>query len=208
MGTIANMTELLKIAKEIEACTKCDLHKTRDNVVPGEGHPKADIVLIGEGPGANEDRLGRPFVGQAGKVLNGLLESIGLQRKDVFITNMVKCRPPNNRDPLPSEIRACRHFLDAQLKDINPKVLVTLGRHALVNFFPGESISKARGKPRFWSSYLISPIYHPAAALHNPKLRLVLKDDFSNLINVVNSVAETEPEKEAETIQSRQLDLF
>lgn len=202
------MTELRKIAKEIEACTKCDLHKSRNNVVPGEGDPKADIVLIGEGPGANEDRLGRPFVGQAGMVLNGLLESIGLQREDVFITNMVKCRPPNNRDPLLSEIRACGHFLDAQLKDINPKVLVTLGRHALANFFPGESISKARGKPRFWSNYLIYPIYHPAAALHNPKLRLVLKDDFSNLINVVNSVAEAETEKEVETIHSRQLDLF
>jgi len=208
METITNMTGLLKLAKQIEACTRCGLHQTRNNTVPGEGDPNADIVLIGEGPGANEDRLGRPFVGQAGVVLNGLLESIGLQRKDVFITNMVKCRPPNNRDPLPVEISACRYFLDAQLKDIDPKVLVTLGRHALVNFFPGESIGKARGKPRLWNKYVIYPIYHPAAALHNPKLRLILKDDFTNLSSIVNSVAKAKPAREAATMHSRQLNLF
>ncbi len=133
-------------------------------------------MFIGEGPGFYEDRDGRPFIGQAGQLLDELLASIGLRRDDVFITNMVKCRPPNNRDPLPEEILACRTHLDKQLEMISPKVVVTLGRHSFSKFFPGEAISKARGKSRSWKGRTVFPMYHPAAALHNPKLRPVIEN--------------------------------
>ena len=202
------MSDFDDLIQQIQTCTKCTLSEERTRAVPGEGDPNADIMFIGEGPGHYEDQQGRPFVGQAGTLLNELLATIGLKREDVYITNMVKCRPPNNRDPLPDEIQACRPYLDEQLKMISPKVLVTLGRHSLTKFFPGESISKARGKPRKWKDFIVYPIYHPAAALHNPRLRPMLESDFKNLPSVIESVNQTPVEEEEETSQSQQLSLF
>ncbi len=135
-------------------------------------------MFIGEAPGYNEDKQGRPFVGAAGHFLEQLLESIGLTRQQVFITNMVKCRPPNNRDPLPEEVTACRKYLDQQLGLLKPKVVVTLGRHSLTKFLPGESIGRAHGKPRRHGSFILYPMYHPAAALHQQSLRSVIEEDF------------------------------
>lgn len=149
--------------------------------MPGEGAPTADIMFVGEGPGYNEDRQGRPFVGAAGQFLNELLASIGLQREDVFITNMVKCRPPNNRDPFPAELEACAHYLDEQIAEIQPKIIVPLGRHALSRWFPNESIGKVRAKPKTMGGITVFPLYHPAAALHNGGLRATIEADFSKL---------------------------
>ena len=189
-------------------CTACTLAEKRTNAVPGEGSPTADLMFIGEGPGFYEDRDGRPFVGPAGKFLEELLASIGLTREDVYITNMVKCRPPNNRDPLPGEIEACRPYLDEQMETLAPKVIVTLGRYSFAKFFPGESISRARGKPRTWMNMMLYPSYHPAAALHNPGLRSTIMDDFSRLPSLVDSVAAETAAPVVEPDETRQLSLF
>jgi len=138
-------------------------------------------LFIGEAPGYNEDKQGRPFIGQAGQFLDELLESIGLARSSVFITNVVKCRPPNNRDPLPDEIGACDHFLQGQIAAIGPKMIVTLGRHSMGKFFPGESISRIHGQDRRRDGIVYVPMYHPAAALHQPTLRKVIEEDFRKL---------------------------
>ena len=177
--------------------------------MPGDGALDADIVFIGEGPGFHEDRQGLPFVGQAGNLLNEMLASIGLSRSDVYITNMVKCRPPNNRDPFPAELRSCTPYLDAQIELIQPKVIVTLGRYSFAKFFPNESISRARGRPRSWQDIVIYPMYHPAAALHNPGLRPALVRDFSALPKLIRDVAERQatgemPEQES----AKQLSMF
>ena len=137
-----------EIAAEVAACTLCPLHKQRTRAVPGEGHPDTEVVFVGEGPGYNEDREGRPFVGQAGGLLNELLKQIGWRREEVFITNVVKCRPPGNRDPEPSEIAACAPYLKRQLEVLDPAVVVTLGRHSLQTFMPGARISAAHGTTR------------------------------------------------------------
>ena len=200
------MSEFDDLVQEIKTCTLCRLSETRTNAVPGEGSRTADIVFVGEGPGYYEDRDGRPFIGPAGKFLDELLASIGLRREDVYIANMIKCRPPNNRDPLPGEIDACKPYLDRQFEMISPKVLVTLGRFSFARFFPGESISKARGKPRRRDGLVVYPMYHPAAALHNPKLRDVIENDFKNLPSLIESAVQ-EPEEEQAT-QSQQLSLF
>jgi DNA polymerase len=194
------------LVDEITSCTLCGLSENRTNAVPGEGSLNADIVFIGEGPGFYEDRDGRPFVGPSGKFLDELLASIGLRRQDVYITNMVKCRPPNNRDPLPGEIRACQPYLDRQLDLISPKVVVTLGRYSFAKLFPGEAISKARGKPRRWKDLTVFPIYHPAAALHNPALRPVIESDFVRLLSLVKDAVQ-EPDRE-EAPPTKQLSLF
>ena len=197
---------------EIRSCTLCSLSEKRTNAVPGEGSLNADILFIGEGPGFYEDRDGRPFIGPSGKFLDELLTSIGLRRQDVYITNMVKCRPPDNRDPLPGEIRACQPYLDKQIELISPKVLVTLGRYSFAKLFPGEAISKARGKPRKWRDIMVFPMYHPAAALHNPALRPVILSDFARLPSLIEDVIrapaaapEPEPEKVPAT---KQLSMF
>lgn len=200
------MSSFDDLVQRINVCTLCDLSIKRTRAVPGEGSRSAEAMFIGEGPGFYEDRDGRPFVGPAGQLLNELLASIGLKREQVYITNMVKCRPPNNRDPLPGEIQACQPYLDRQLEMISPKVVVTLGRYSFAKFFPGESISKARGKPRRWRSLVVYPMYHPAAALHNPKLRPVLESDFQRLPSLIQGVR-PEPEKR-ETGQAQQLSLF
>ena len=195
------------LVEEIRSCTLCE---KRTNAVPGEGSRTADIMFIGEGPGFNEDRDGRPFVGPAGQLLDQLLASIGLSREEVYITNMVKCRPPNNRDPLPSEIQACQPYLDRQLEMVSPKVLVTLGRYSFAKLFPNETISKARGKPRRWKDIMVFPMYHPAAALHNPALRPVIEDDFKSLPSLIKDAVQpevTEPESEPAT-ETKQLSMF
>ena len=170
-----------QVAREVAGCTACALSQTRDKTVPGEGSPQAEILFIGEAPGFNEDKHGRPFIGQAGQFLGQLLASIGLERSSVFIANVVKCRPPNNRDPLPDEIGACDHFLQAQIEIIRPKVIVTLGRFSMAKFFPGESISRIHGQERRLDGRLYVPMYHPAAALHQPALKRVIEDDFRKL---------------------------
>jgi uracil-DNA glycosylase len=159
------------IAAEVRACTACRLHAGRTNAVPGEGDPMTEVVLVGEGPGVNEDRLGRPFVGRAGDLLVRLLGSIGWQRGDVFITNVVKCRPPDNRDPEPDEVAACAPYLRRQLAVLDPALVVTLGRHSMGRFMPGTTISRAHGSvadvdpATGAASARVFAMYHPAAAL-------------------------------------------
>ena len=175
------MNSLEEIAQLVSGCTQCDLHLGRTNAVPGEGAHDAEVMFIGEGPGVQEDRQGRPFVGPAGRFLEELLASIGLTRRQVYIANMVKCRPPQNRDPLPAEIGACSVYLNRQIELINPALIVTLGRFSLARFFPGESISRARGKVREKDGRRIYPIMHPAAALYRQEMRGSIEEDFQRI---------------------------
>ena len=181
------------LVEEIRGCTLCPLSEGRTNAVPGEGDPHADIMFIGEAPGFHEDRQGRPFVGASGGVLDDMLAAIGLNRSDVFICNMIKCRPPDNRDPQPSEMDACRPYLDRQIDLIDPVVIVTLGRHSFGKFFPGEKIGQSRGRARRWTDgrggkdRTVFPVYHPAAILHNPRLRTALEEDFRKLPDLIRS---------------------
>jgi DNA polymerase len=183
-GTARQSAEevLAQVAAEVRVCTKCDLYKGTKNGVPGEGNPHAEVMLIGEGPGGREDQLGRPFVGPAGQFLNELLASVGLDRSSVFITNVVKHRPPGNRDPLPEEISACAGYLDRQIVAINPKVIVTLGRYSMARFFPGARISAIHGQPKKIGGRIVVPMYHPAAALHQQQYRQTIIDDFKRAI--------------------------
>ena len=184
-----------EIAAEIRVCTRCELHRTRTNSVPGEGPADARIMLIGEAPGWNEDQQGRPFIGAAGKVLEELLAAAGLKRSDVFITNVVKSRPPGNRDPLPDEIAACAPFLQRQIDTIDPDVIVTLGRFSMAKWFPGERISRIHGQPKNDGKRLIVPMYHPAAALHQQALKATILEDFAKLPRIL---AEAEAAREAQ----------
>jgi DNA polymerase len=175
----ARTRELDLIAEEIRACTRCPLAETRTRAVPGEGPLDAEIMFIGEGPGFHEDRQGRPFVGAAGRFLEELLASIGMRRDDVFITNVVKCRPPENRDPAPGEIEACvPYYLDRQIALIDLRLIVTLGRFSMAKFFPGKSISKIHGQPKEEGGRIIFPMLHPAAALHRRELRETIEQDM------------------------------
>lgn len=182
------MDNLGEIAQLVRNCTDCPLHQGRTNAVPGEGNPNAAIMFIGEGPGYQEDRQGRPFVGPAGQFLEDLLASIGLSREQVYIANMVKCRPPQNRDPQPSEILACRKYLDRQIELIDPDLIVTLGRFSLARFFPGETISRAHGKLRQKDGRYVYPVMHPAAGLHRQELRSVITQDFKAIPEVLESL--------------------
>ena len=170
------------------SCHACGLAQQRTQVVPGEGADSAEVVFIGEAPGYNEDRLGRPFVGPAGAFLDELLALVGMSRHDVYIANVVKCRPPANRDPLPGEILACKPWLDRQIEMIGPKVVVTLGRFSLARFVPNESISKVHGKPRQVGDLICFPMYHPAAALHQGSLRRTLEEDMQRLPAVLKEL--------------------
>lgn len=172
---------LTHIAEMTAGCTRCDLQYSRRLAVPGEGPVNARILLIGEGPGFHENVQGRPFVGQAGKLLDELLESAGLSRADVFITNVVKCRPPGNRDPLPAEVAACSEYLDCQIEAINPQIIITLGRYSMGKYLPNAKISAVHGQSIWVRGRLIVPMYHPAAALHMPSLRPELERDFARL---------------------------
>jgi uracil-DNA glycosylase family 4 len=169
---------LEEIAAEVKVCTACDLYKGTKNAVPGAGNPHAEVMLIGEAPGFNEDRQGLPFVGAAGQFLDELLGEVGLRRSDVFIANVVKHRPPDNRDPLPEEIKACSGYLTRQIAAINPKVIVTLGRYSMARFFDDARISKIHGQIKLVDGRVIVAMYHPAAALHQQTLRQTLIDDF------------------------------
>jgi DNA polymerase len=175
------------IASEVRVCTSCRLHETRTRSVPGEGNPDTEVVFVGEGPGFNEDREGRPFVGRAGALLVKLLASIGWRREDVFITNVVKCRPPENRDPLPDEIAACAPFLERQLRALDPAVVVTLGRYSMGRFMPGARISSAHGTVRQIdpatgaSNALAFAMYHPAAALRSTSVE---RDSYEDIASV------------------------
>jgi len=199
--------ELEQVAREIDGCVACALARTRHKTVPGYGSPNADIMFIGEAPGYHEDRQGKPFVGPAGQFLDELLASIGLKRQDVFIGNVVKCRPPNNRDPQPDEISACDHFLRRQIDAIRPKIIVTLGRYSMAKFFPGETISRIHGRPRKQGGVIYFPLYHPAAALHQPALRKTIEEDFKKLPELIASLEESMPE-EPPTEAAKQLPLF
>ncbi|MCD6575701.1 MAG: uracil-DNA glycosylase [Nanoarchaeota archaeon] len=186
--------EFEEVRKQAESCMKCDLWKTRTNVVFGEGPANAEIMLIGEAPGFYEDKQGKPFVGRAGKFLDELLKAANLRREEVYITNIVKCRPPNNRDPTDEEVKACYPYLDFQINYIKPKVIITLGRHASRVIFERynltfEGISKEHGKPREVSNLFgklkIIPMYHPAAAIYNQSLKSVLIEDFKKALKNV-----------------------
>jgi uracil-DNA glycosylase len=174
--------DLEVIAQEVRSCTKCRLHETAKHGVPGEGNSRADVMLVGEGPGYHEDVQGRPFVGPAGQLLNELLARAGLKREDVFITNVVKHRPPGNRDPMPDEKEACGEYLDRQIALIKPKLIVTLGRHSMASFFgPNAKISQVHGTTKPWRDIMAYACFHPAAALHQPRFREALEQDFANL---------------------------
>ena len=194
------MDSLAQIDREVSNCTDCPLHQNRSRAVPGEGPENAEIMLIGEAPGFNEDKQGRPFVGAAGQFLEKLLASANLSRDDVYITNTVKCRPLNNRDPLPVEMAACRKYLDRQIAAIAPKVIVTLGRHSLTSFLPKETITKARGRPRIVNGTTLFPMYHPAAALHQQRLREVIEADIKKLPTLLKEILPVEKEREGEQL--------
>ncbi len=200
-------TELASLAKEISACTQCLLAQTRTKAVPGDGPERAAIMFIGEGPGFHEDQQGRPFVGAAGQFLTELLQSIGLRREDVYITNVVKCRPPGNRDPQPEEIEACRAYLDRQIAAIKPKVIVTLGRFSMARAFPNEKISNVHGKPRKIDGIVYVPMFHPAAALHQPALRKTVEEDFAQLSKILADLERVQ-EVDAPDDGPQQLSLF
>lgn len=200
------MSELEQIAAEVSACTRCILSKSRVKAVPGEGPAHADIMFIGEGPGFHENQQGRPFVGAAGQFLEELLGSIGLKREQVFICNVVKCRPPGNRDPLPEEIEACKPYLDRQIAAIGPKVIVTLGRFSMARAFPNEKISRIHGQPRKVDGIVYMPMYHPAAALHQPSLRKTVEEDFKKLPALLKEIDQLQDEEPPE--QAQQLSLF
>jgi DNA polymerase len=172
---------LTQIAQEVSVCTRCELHRTRKNAVPGEGPANAEIMLIGEGPGFHENEQGRPFVGAAGNFLEELLAQAGLKRSDVWIGNVVKCRPPGNRDPQPEELSACDEYLEKQIKAINPKIIITLGRFSMNKFMPNAKISSVHGQMRKIGNRFVIPMYHPAAALHQPKWRPQIMADFAKL---------------------------
>jgi uracil-DNA glycosylase family 4 len=184
------VSELESLAAEISRCTRCLLHRGRTKAVPGVGPSNAEIIFIGEAPGFHEDQQGLPFVGAAGNFLDELLESIGLKREEVFIANVIKCRPPGNRDPLPEEIEACRPHLDRQIELIQPKLVVTLGRFSMARAFPKARISRIHGQPRKIGGVIYYPMYHPAAALHQPSLRRTVEEDMRRIPELIEQAAQ------------------
>ena len=200
--------KLKAIAQEIEVCTDCKLHASRKKSVPGEGPADSDLMFIGEGPGFHENEQGKPFVGAAGRFLEDLLASIDLKREDVFIGNVVKCRPPGNRDPQPEEIEACGKYLEHQIEAIDPKVIVTLGRFSMARYFPDTRISKIHGQAKEIEGRLIVPMYHPAAALHQPSLRKVIEADFSMLPALIGKEASASQPDQPTPVDPEQLELF
>lgn len=201
-----------QVATEVAVCTKCELHHSRKRSVPGEGPVNAEILFVGEGPGFHENEQGRPFVGAAGKFLEDLLASIGLTRSEVFITNIVKCRPPANREPRPEEVSTCTsQYLERQIQAINPKVMVTLGRHSMERYLQKVKISDVHGQAFQLKGRLIVPMYHPAAALHQGSLRPVLERDFARLPELISGSGEA-PDFRSDEFESdpdpKQLNLF
>jgi len=197
---------LSAIADEVRGCTRCPLHKGRTLTVPGEGSPLTDVLLVGEGPGAREDATGRPFVGPAGQLLDELLRSVGWAREQVFIANVVKCRPPANRDPEPDEIAACRPYLDRQEEALDPAVIVTLGRHSLRRYLPDARIGEVHGRLRRSGSRFVYPMYHPAAALHQASLRETLFTDIRGLPAALLAAREAIEAERAEPVETAPAD--
>jgi len=179
-----------EVATLVRSCGRCELCRGRTNAVPGHGNLTTEIMLIGEAPGQNEDKQGLPFIGASGQFLNHLLASIELSRDDVFITNIVKCRPPGNRDPLPDEIAACGSYLDTQIDAIDPLMIVTLGRFSMSKWFPNERISRIHGQARTFGQRVVVPMYHPAAALHQASLRSTIEADFERLPRILAQARE------------------
>ena len=194
------MTALNELNKEIALCQQCEIAKYRNRVVPGEGAEAADIMFIGEAPGWHEDQQGRPFVGPAGKFLDELLASIGLKRAQVYIANVIKCRPQGNRDPLPMEVQNCRLWLERQIEIINPRMIVTLGRYSMAMFFPGKSISKIHGTAQKRDDVLYYAMYHPAAALHQGSLRQAIEEDMLKIPTLLNQSETIKEEKPPEQL--------
>lgn len=208
-----NSKEILaQVAQEVSVCTRCILHHSRKNAVPGEGPANAKIMFIGEGPGFHENEQGRPFVGAAGKFLEELLGKIGMKRSDVYITNVVKCRPPANRDPMSEELEACNEYLERQIQAINPRVIVTLGRFSMARFLSNAKISDVHGQAMRVHGRLIVPMYHPAAALHQGSLKPVIERDFALLPELIARAADApeveEPKPPEDRTQPKQLSLF
>ena len=202
---------LQEVAQEVSVCEKCKLHYSRKKGVPGEGPSDAEIVFIGEGPGFHENMQGRPFVGAAGEFLEELLGTIGRPREDVVLTNVVQCTPQGNHDPKPEERDACSSYLDRQLKAINPKVIVTLGRFSMARYISNAKISEIHGQPIKVHGTLVVPFYHPAAALHRPSLRSVVEEDFARLPELIENVEQVpvfEGEEPDNDDQAEQLSLF
>jgi uracil-DNA glycosylase family 4 len=204
---------LEQIAEEVQACRKCPLGNGRKNAVPGEGPANARIMFIGEGPGFHEDLQGRPFVGASGQYLEELLAEIKLTRGQVYIANVIKCRPPGNRDPEPSELATCRDYLDRQIALIKPSMIVTLGRYSMERYFPGQSISRIHGRPKRVGDVYYLPMFHPAAALRNPAWRQELSADMKRipalLAEIDTARAQQGPQTEQESGGSfEQLSLF
>lgn len=202
---------LQQIHEEIQKCTNCGLHFSRKNGVSGSGPANAEIMFIGEGPGFHENETGIPFVGGAGRFLDELLDSIGMERAEVFIGNVVKCRPPGNRDPLAEELSACDPYLERQIGAINPRVIVTLGRFSMAKFIPNSKISEIHGQAMNIRGRLIVAMYHPAAALHQRSLRPILEADFArlpDLISQADAVPEYLEENDFEESPPEQLSMF
>ena len=200
------MSALSELHEEIRHCQKCELAQYRNRAVPGEGVEDAGIMFIGEAPGWHEDQQGRPFVGPAGKFLEELLGLINLNRQQVFIANVIKCRPQGNRDPLPREILACRPWLERQIELIRPQIIVTLGRYSMALFFPQKSIGKIHGTAEKREGIIYYAMYHPAAALHQQNLRETIKNDMLKIPQLIAQVKNMpEAEKEPEV---KQLNMF
>ncbi len=201
--------DMPSLHKQIRRCELCELSRTRTFAVPGAGDPEARLMFVGEGPGAHEDKQGLPFVGAAGRLLDQLLEGIGMDRSDVFITNVLKCRPPANRDPLPNELDACRPYLTRQVQLINPDIVATLGRFSMAEFLgPGYSISRIHGKPRRVGGRLLVPLLHPAAALRQTRMKEELEADFQTLARILAEGAVVEETEGAQETPPEQLSLL
>lgn len=211
----AEMT-LAMIAREVSVCTKCDLHKSRKKAVPGEGPLQAEIMFIGEGPGFHENEQGRPFVGASGKFLDELLAQAGVTRADVWITNVVKCRPPNNRDPLPDEIDTCTsNYLDHQIEIVSPSIIVTLGRFSMGKFFTGAKISQIHGQMQKVGDRFVIAMFHPAAALHQAALKPAIMADFAKLPELLRDAraalgksAPPEKKQNKKEVDLKQMSMF
>jgi uracil-DNA glycosylase family 4 len=203
------LSQLTDLYDQVRACEKCQLSQSRTMAVPGEGPEDARILFIGEAPGFHEDRQGRPFVGAAGNYLNELLAKVGLKREAVYIANVVKCRPPGNRDPLPDEIATCRPYLDRQIDLLRPRLIVTLGRFSMERYFPGASISRIHGQPKRVGSVIYYPMFHPAAALHQPRWKTLLDDDFARIPGLLEQLEQIEEDQDQpRPPQAEQLTLF
>jgi uracil-DNA glycosylase len=197
-----------EVATLVRSCGRCELCRGRTNAVPGHGNARTEIMFIGEAPGQHEDRQGLPFIGASGQFLTQLLASIELSREDVFITNIVKCRPPGNRDPLPDEIAACSSYLDTQIDAIDPLMIVTLGRFSMSKWFPNERISRIHGQPRTFGHRVVVPMYHPAAALHQASLRSTIEADFERLPRILAQAREQLAPVDEEAKPTNQMRLF